>query len=164
MKKPKFNIIDVLIIVVILAVGAAGFYVLGNKTETQVKTETAEVLITIEEKDIDPVRMAYFTENVKAGDAVTVGIKEKATGTLEAINVAPSKFIYDNPVTGEKEWKDEKSEYDVSFTIRVNITETANDFLIGTAKVKVGKELNCVGKGYSGYGTVVGIEKVGGDK
>ena len=164
MKKPKFNIIDLLIIVVIAAVIAAGVYILGSKTETQTKTKTAEVIFTIEEKEVDPVRMEYYKENAKVGDTVTVGIKEKVTGTLEKVEIVPTKKMFTDSITGQKSWKDELSRYDLTFTIKAEITETDTDFLIGTAKIKVGKSQNFIGKGYSGYGTVVAIEKVGGDE
>ncbi len=164
MKKPRFNIIDALIIALIAVIAFAGVYVLRSKTDTQTKTQTAEVIFTIEEKEINDTQREYYLEKAKVGDTVTVGIKEKVTGTLEEISITPTKFIYDNPVSGEKEYKEEIGKYDAYFTIRANLTETDTDFLIGTAKIKVGKSMNCVGMGYSGYGTVVKIEKVGGDK
>ena len=76
----------------------------------------------------------------------------------------PAKVLFENPATGEKEWKDEIDKYNITFRSKVKITETDRDFLIGTAKIKVGKNQNFVGQGYSGYGTVVAIEKVGGDE
>ncbi len=159
MKKPKFNIIDILIVLLIVAVALAGVYVLRSKTDTQTNTALAEVLLTIEEKDINDTQREYYLERAEAGDSIIVGIKEKVTGTLEKIEISPAKFIYDNPITGEKEYKDEIGKYNVYFTIRAEIAETDKDFLIGTDKVKVGKDMNCIGKGYSGYGTVVDIKK-----
>lgn len=164
MKKLKFNVIDLLIIILIVAVIFAGVYILGSKTGTQTNTKAAEVVLVIEEKDIDSARMEYYMDRVKEGDSVTVGIKEKVQGTLGEIEITPAKTIYENPKTGEKTWVDKLDKYDIKVPIRLTITETEKDFLIGTAKVKVGKQQNFVGKGYSGYGTVISIERVGGDK
>lgn len=159
MKKPKFNIIDILIILVIVAIAAAGFYILSNKTDIVVRSDSAEVLFTIEETDVDPERMAYYQENAKAGDVVSVGIKEKISGVIESIDIAPAVIVYENPVTGERELKDEINNYDINITIRATVEENDRDFLIGTAKLKIGNKQNFVGKGYSGYGTVIGLKR-----
>lgn len=164
MKKPRFNIIDLLIVLVIAVVLAAGAYILKSKTGTQTKTNEAEVVFIIEEKDVDESRAAYYKENAAEGNTVSVGIKEKVSGTLKNIEINPSKQIYTNPKTGEKEWKEEIGKFDICFTVRAKITETEKDFLIGTAKIKVGQSQSLVGQSYSAYGTVVSVSKVGGDK
>ncbi len=165
MKKFKFNIIDFLIILLVAAVIGAGIYILGNKTGVQTSTETTEVILVIEEKNIDAAKMEFYRDNVKKGAELTIGVKEKVGGTLEEeIQINAAKMLYENLETGEKSWVESQNKYDVTFTIRADVTETDKDFLIGTDKVKVGYSQNFVGDGYLGDGTVLKIEKVGGDK
>ena len=164
MERPKFNIVDFLIIVLVIAVGFFGFYILGNKSGTVATADTAKVLVTIEEDDIDENMRDMYLENAKVGSAVTMGIREKVAGTLKEVKVNPKTEEYTNPLTGEKKAADKIGRYNMTFTIEAELNETDRDFLIGTAKIKIGKELNFVGKGFSGYGHVVIIEKVGGEE
>ena len=164
MKKAKFNIIDFLIIAMVILVIFAGVYILGNKSETVVSSDNTQVLVTIEELSVDETTMNFYKENVKKGDNVTIGIREKTTGVLENIEILPATDNYDNPVTGEKEVLEKAERYNLNFTFETELAETETDFLIGTDKIKIGKELNFSAKGYSGYGNVVIIKKVGGEE
>lgn len=164
MKKAKFNIIDFLIIATVILVIFAGVYILGNKSETVVSSEKTKVLVTIEELSVDETTMNFYKENVKKGDNVIIGIREKTTGVLENIEILPATDNYDNPVTGEKEVLEKAERYNLNFTFETELSETETDFLIGTDKIKIGKELNFSAKGYSGYGNVVIIKKIGGEE
>ena len=164
MKKAKFNIIDFLIIAMVILVIFAGVYILGNKSETVVSSDKTKVLVTIEELSVDETTMNFYKENVKKGDNVTIGIREKTMGVLENIEILPATDNYDNPVTGEKEVLEKAERYNLNFTFETELAETETDFLIGTDKIKIGKELNFSAKGYSGYGNVVIIKKVGGEE
>ena len=164
MKKAKFNIIDFLIIAMVVLVIFAGVYILGNKSETVVSSDKTKVLVTIEELSVDETTMNFYKENVKKGDNVTIGIREKTMGVLENIEILPATDNYDNPVTGKKEVLEKAERYNLTFTFETELSETETDFLIGTDKIKIGKELNFSAKGYSGYGNVVIIKKVGGEE
>ena len=164
MKKAKFNIIDFLIIAMVVLVIFAGVYILGNKSETVVSSDKTKVLVTIEELSVDETTMNFYKENVKKGDNVIIGIREKTTGVLEDIKIIPATDNYDNPVTGKKEVLEKAERYNLTFTFETELSETETDFLIGTDKIKIGKELNFSAKGYSGYGNVVIIKKVGGEE
>lgn len=161
MEKPKFNIVDFLIIILIIAVGFLGFYILGSKSGTVATAEKITVLVTIEEDDIDENMRDMYLENAKVGAKVKMGIREKVEGTLEQVKVLPETEEYTNPITGVKEAVPKIGRYDMTFTIKAELNESDRDFLIGTAKIKIGKELNFVGKGFSGYGHVVAIEDGG---
>lgn len=164
MKKAKFNIIDFLIIAMVVLVIFAGVYILGNKSETVVSSDKTKVLVTIEELSVDETTMNFYKDNVKKGDNVIIGIREKTTGVLEDIKIIPATDNYDNPVTGKKEVLEKAEGYNLTFTFETELSETETDFLIGTDKIKIGKELNFSAKGYSGYGNVVIIKKVGGEE
>lgn len=164
MQKPRFNIVDFLIILAVVLVVVAGVYILGSKSETVVNTDKTKTQITIELKEVDKEAMNYYNENAKIGTAVTMGLREKVNGVLMEINSAPSTENFDNPVTGKKELVNQIGKYNLTFTIEAELSETDKDFLIGTDKIKIGKELNFAGKGFSGYGNVVIIKKVGGEE
>lgn len=165
MKKAKFNIIDFLIILAIALVAFAGYYIIRSKSETVSGTEKTltKAYVTIEEMSVDETTKNFYEENAKTGDMVSMGIREKTTGVITEIEVSPATGIYDNPLTGEKELLEKIGRYDLKFTFETELSETETDFLIGTDKIKIGKELNFSGKGYSGYGNVVVIKKLGGD-
>ena len=164
MKKVKFNIIDFLIVLVVVLVAVAGVYILGNKSETVVSSEKTKVYVTIEELSVDEATKNFYMESAKEGDNITMGIREKTTGILRKIEAVPATDNYNNPETGEIEVLKKADRYDLKFTFETEFEETDRDFLIGTDKIKIGKELNFSGKGYSGYGNVVVIKKVGGEE
>jgi hypothetical protein len=164
MRKVKFNIIDFLIIVAVVLVAVAGVYIIGNKSEVTVNTEKTKVLVTIEQLSVDETAMNFYKESVKNGDVVTMGIREKTTGVLKNLEILPATDNFDHPVTGEKVSLEKVNRYNLKFTIETEFAENDRDFLIGTDKIKIGKELNFASKGYSGYGNVVVIKKVGGAK
>lgn len=164
MKKVKFNIIDFLIILAVIFVIFAGVYILGNKSETVVNTEKTKVLVTIEELAVDEATMEFYMENAKEGATVNMGIREKTVGVLKNLDISPATDNYDNPTTGAKEVLERVGRYNLKFTFETELSETETDFLIGTDKIKIGKELNFGGKGFSGYGNVVVIKKVGGEE
>ncbi|MBE7011961.1 MAG: DUF4330 domain-containing protein [Ruminococcaceae bacterium] len=164
MKKIRFNIIDFLIILAVILVSVAGVYILGSKSETVVNTQKTKALVMIELKNVDESTKADYEEKAKIGSLANIGIREKTVGELKKIDITEATKECFDLKNEEIKLAKVEGRYDIKFVFEVELDETDKDFLIGTDKIKIGKELGFGAKGYSGYGIVIGIEKVGGEK
>ena len=164
MKKVKFNIIDFLIIVAVVVVAVAGVYVLGSKSETAIDKQKTKVVVAMEQKNVDEITKAYYEQNNEVGNIVSIGIREKISGVVKEIEISNAQKECLDQKTGETKLVDVEGKYDLRFIFEIEVDETDRDFLIGTDKIKIGKALNFNGKGYSGYGNVISIKKIGGEE
>ncbi len=159
MNKPKFNFMDFLIIAGVAAVIAGGWYFLSARTSGSSEGAETNVVFSIEETQVDAVVAESYSQNIKVGDDVFVGTKEKIAGRVKSVEITPAQVIYENPKTGEKSYLDSKSRFDVMITAEASVTESDTDFKVGSTILKIGKKQNFNGKGFSGYGFVVALDK-----
>ena len=84
--KAKWNLMDGLILLVLIAAVAAGGYLLRGKKAQQAAAQDTEVTMMVEltskEKD--------FAELPKVGDAVVIGEKEKMQTRVTDVTVTPA--------------------------------------------------------------------------
>lgn len=140
----KFNIIDALIIIVIIAV-IGGVFLLKNSGNPAEKT-VGEKLVTFEILE----KFEGFSENVTVGDKVIEKVEKKPLGTVESVYKKPSeKNSYDRK-TGEAKTVVIPEREDVYVTIRMP----------KDAEVAVGKQLSVLTKHFAGFGYVTEITDV----
>lgn len=159
MSKPKFNFMDFLIIIGVVGIIAGGWYFLSAKTSGRSEGKETNVVFAIEETQTDAVVAESYSKNIKVGDRVFVGTKEKIAGRVKSLEITPSKVLFENPKTGEKSYLDSVSRFDVMIEIEASVTESESDFKVGSTILKIGKKQNFNGKGFSGYGYVVALDK-----
>lgn len=140
----KFNIIDALIVVAIVAV-IGGVFVLKNIGGTTEEV-IGEKLVTLEILE----KHEGFSENVVIGDKVIEKVEKKMLGTVESVSKKPSeKNSYDR-VTGAAKTIIIPEREDVYVTIRAD----------KNAEVAVGKQLSVITKHFTGHGYVTKVEDV----
>ncbi len=140
----KFNIIDVLIIIAVIAV-IGGVFVLKNNGASN-ENAVGEKLVTFEILE----KFEGFSENVTVGDKVIEKVEKKPLGTVESVYKKPSeKNSYDRK-TGEAKTVIIPEREDVYVTVRMP----------EDAEVAVGKQLSVLTKHFAGYGYVTEIVDV----
>lgn len=160
MKKPKFNVIDCLIIMCVALCLAGGLYIFTNLKETSTSgANPVKIRYTVEFTRRDAAAVSLFEEAAEKGDHCFVSEKEKADATLVKTEYTPAKVLTTNSLTGETDWADIPELYDITVTLESEGTETDDTLTAGTGTaIKVGDEISVKGKGYAGYGFITSLE------
>lgn len=159
-KKIRFNGMDLFIIIVLVAVIAAGAFILGGREKTVTSADGSEgteiafaVELTSREKD--------YTELIKVGDTVLVGEKDKKESVVTDVEVVPAKTTGYDILNGQVLRSELPGEYDVKvyLTGKGNQTDSAIK-LGGATELRVGQGVALSSKKWTGYGYVIGLDIV----
>lgn len=162
-KKTKFNLMDCLIILVVVAVIAGGGYVLGNLKGASegADSQTVTVRYTIELAQEEEEILNLFVAAAENGESCYVGEKERAEAVIKEVTYTPAKLLTNNTKTGEAFWADIPGKYCVNVTLESEGSETDSNITAGSGTVlKAGAETSVKGKGYAGYGFITALEIV----
>ncbi len=136
----RFNIIDAVIVVVILAgIAAVGFLKFNGGS-----TEASKMLVTLELTE----KYEGFSENVVIGDSVTEKVQNVQIGKVVGVEAKPCKKNSYDRVTGAPIEITVPEREDVYITMEVDQTQD----------VAVGKNLSVITKHFAGAGYVTGLE------
>lgn len=152
--KTKFNWIDGLIILIILAVLAAGavFLLGGSRGESAVETKTVEMVVELKDVSED------FTKIPQVGDVVMVGVKEKMTTTVTKVEPKPAKTVGYDVVKGWAGEVELPGRYDLWVTIQGEGTETGETVEVNGIAARVGAEAIVKSKNWAGHGYFMAVE------
>ena len=139
MKKPRFNIIDLIIILVIIVACIVGAYAFKGTESAPESDKEEKIVFSLKQSEASDEIKAYYEENIKQGDKITVGKTKKEKATVENIEIVPSKVVYDNPQSGEKSTVDAVDKYDIVITVSAKAKDTKKAYLLGDMEIKVGK-------------------------
>ena len=141
-KKVRFNFIDFLLIVIVLAIIASLVYVflLSSLVKNITADETVEIQYTLELMGIDE----KYLENIKEGDVVLDSVSNSNIGTVEAIDYSPqhADLVYDeenkvgilSPIAGR---------HDVVVTISATARYEAEDgYSVNGTRIAVGEKIS----------------------
>lgn len=157
MSKAKFNFIDALIILVILlAVLAGGYVIASGKLSVGNGKETIKIQYQVEIKE----KTKEYGDNIKIGDKVLVGDKEKAAATVEGVEIVPFKIISEDKTQGIVHYSEVPDVYDVILTLNSEGSQTDTGIYADNTQVRIGEKITVRGNGYSGNGYIVGLEVV----
>lgn len=168
MKKVKFNVVDIIIILAVIAVAVVGvFYMKGlfgggssdSSSSAREVTATYQVEFTGKEQRL--------TELPKVGDSVNVGVKEKAPAKVIDVQINPArKVTYDVRGDGKAQWTEIPNQYDVLLTLESDAVESKSSISASGVVLRVGEEAVVRGKGYSAEGYILNLNTTekGGDR
>ena len=152
-KKIKFNIVDIIVVLVIIAaVVLVGTKFLGNDVGP---TTNAQYKISIFCDEVP----SFAAEVIKEGDFVTDDDKNSALGTVEKVTLGPSR-TYAQSADGQ--WKSAPKDNfnSVEVTAVVNAQEFQHGIIVNAAKYGVGHSLTIRVGNAKIYGRVSGLEKI----
>ncbi len=155
-KKAKFNGMDLFIILVVVAVVAAGAYLLfGREGGGNVMYSQNVLVRTVIELDVEDKE---FADLIKVGDTVAIGEKEKMMTTVESVEALPAAANGYDIVGGRVIRAEIPDKYDVQITLVGDGVETDKDVQISGTAIRVGEKAVVSSKNFAGEGYVVGLE------
>lgn len=162
MKKPKFNVIDCLIIMAVAICLAGGLYIFTNLKETSASgAEPVKIRYTVEFTRREAAAVSLFEGAAERGDHCFVSEKERADATIVKTEYTPAKALTTNADTGDTGWADIPELFDITVTLESEGTQTDDTITAGAGTViKVGDEISVKGKGYAGYGFITSLETI----
>lgn len=146
-RKIKFNYVDVIIILAVVAVFAFGYRFI---TKSSVRTSgMPDMIFTFEVTNMEK----DYKDNFSVGDEVFDAVKGEALGKIVNVETVPATTVLEDRAEGRfvmGEYEDRES---VHITIKGTATSYGTDIMIGKQKIKIGemvyvKKAGCVGRGY----------------
>ena len=154
----KFNLFDVLIIALVLAVLAAAL-VLRNRSAGAAATggEALPMRFTVEFTET-PNDMAAC---IRVGDGAYRSTDGTYLGTIVDVRSVPHVRVEYSSAAGQFRSFDCEESSDVYLTVENNGYCTGKDVVIGSLPIKVGMELPVKGKGFASPGYVYALDPMG---
>ncbi len=146
-KKIKFNFVDVIIILLVVAVFVFGISFVKKGVTTG--EQYPKVSFTVEVKCMPE----DYDTKFKIGDKIRDAVKGDTLGVVTAITSKPATDLVENSANGEYRIAEYENREDVYITIEGTPTSYGADVVIGQQKIKVGemvyiKNIGTVGRGY----------------
>lgn len=146
MKKIKFNIVDLLILLIVVIILIFGYKLIKssdnklNTQESQEKQISYNVLSTGNLQDA--------TRFPKIGDKAYDSVTQEYIGEISNISVENHYGYFYSQNLGEYVKEEIPNTYDMKITISGNGYETDTDIIVENQNIKVGKLINVKSKGY----------------
>ncbi len=161
MDKPKFNILDALIILMIVVVLVAGIYILkGPKTQSQTEVQTTPIEFQIQLTNKDYSLYEKFLAAKEASESAWVGVKERFEAEIVDVAIEPAAKITTNFTNGTAHLAGSPISYDITITFRADANETNDKIFVSGTVIRTGIEEAIHGKGFAGYGYITGVKAV----
>lgn len=151
--KVKFNVMDVIIVLILLAAIGAGVFLLGGSAQggsTQTKTIELQVELAKQEE--------AFTKLPKVGDKAAIGVKEKMDVTVTKVEVKPAVTTAEDVLNGTRPLVEIPKRYDVLITLEGEGVETDGAVKLNDVAARVGDEAVIKSKNWAGVGVFLGVE------
>ncbi len=181
--KYRFNIIDVLLILVLAAVAAVIYYFVSARVASGAESDK-KIQYTVEVRTVDK----DYVDNIELGNTVIETVRNRTIGTVVGVDVGPSWQITTNTLTGEMskqyyppinapvqepEEEDSSEEdvitppeellydyYNVRITIEAEADYTGSSYSIGGYEVVVGENVYFRTPHFTSNGYCVSLEAV----
>lgn len=148
--KKKWTFVDTLIVILVVVAGVALVKVFGTpKSAGDTKTVDAVVLLAKEDREV--------ADAISKGDAITISLTEKDTGTLKDIEVKDAETLVYNSIDGKYVIEPVEGKVDIYATVELDVKENDYAFTSGSTVLKVGEKLPFRGKGYALEGYIISI-------
>ncbi len=161
MNKPRFNLVDAVIILVICVVIAAGVLFAGKLSGAKIaspsQTNNATAEYTIQIKNCEEELCVQFENALKNDSIVLVTDEDSWNAKLVNIERNNATKITTNYKTGESVLAEYPDTFDLSVTLKSDVYETDTKISVGETPLQVGNLLKIKGKGFVGIGYVVDI-------
>ncbi|HIV85414.1 MAG TPA: DUF4330 domain-containing protein [Candidatus Monoglobus merdigallinarum] len=157
--KAKFNVMDFVIIVAVVLVIAAAAYFFVSTTGASVGGSSAasqSVKATIEIEFAD--KEEYLTQLPKAGDSVTIGVRDKMPATVVDVRVEPAEKMSYDLVDGSASWQEIPERYDIYVVMEADAVDAGDTIRINDSAIRVGDANAVRAMGWAGYGYVTRLD------
>jgi len=146
MKKIKFNVVDLLILLIVIVIMIFG-YKLIKSSDNQLNKQEGDVK-QISYNVLSSANLVDSTKMPKIGDKVYDSVTQQYIGEISNISVdSHSGYLYSQNL-GAYVKEELPDTYDMKITISGNGYETDTDVIVENQTIKVGKLINVKSKGY----------------
>lgn len=147
----KFNWIDGLIVLLVIAVAAGGYWYLNHKGKASLE-KSSKIEFTVEVSKV-PLAVA---EAYHIGDEVTFGTKNVDTGVISKVEILPHSEEMTN--SGSVKLVPMESFYNANVTIKTVGRVTDEAMQSSQEVLNVGTNMIFHGKGFAGKGFIIGLK------
>lgn len=162
MNKLKLNLLDLLIIGAIVLVLALGIFILKgtstSSTPAAIAPQNTTAVLDFQIKDADLSLGEAFQAAADANAPVWVGIKERFEGKILDVKVAPAEKVGDDIYGGNAVIAKSQVHCDITVTIEAAAVETDSSITASGTSIRVGEQTAVRGKGFAGFGYIIGLE------
>lgn len=151
-KKLKFNFVDAIIIILVLAVFVLGVSFVKKGVSSTVKLP--EVSFTMEVKEAPE----GYKDNFAVGDKIRDAVKGDKFGVVTEIKAVPASNVSENSENGTYVVSEYEGREDVYITIKGTPAAIEPDVMMAQQKVKIGKMVYIKNNKAVGRGFVVAME------
>lgn len=155
--KVKFNVIDALIVLLILAVAAVGIYMLADRGYKDAAGQTGKAVYVDMMLELS-ARDEAFTQIPKVGDAVSVGEKEKMEAVVTRVESVPAQSFGYDILKGGAAMNEVPGKFDVRIYMRAEGTESNKSVEVNKTAIHVGEQFAAFGKDWAGFGTMLAVD------
>lgn len=156
-RRVRFNIFDLLILLLVAAVGVGVLALRNRAAGTETGRETVPMRCTVEF-----VRAAHgMSEALHVGDSVYRSTDGTYIGKLVDFTAVPHREIEYSALAGAFVAYDYRETDDLYMTIEGDCYATEREVMFGSVPVRIGSELAVKGRGYAKVGYVVGLDRMG---
>lgn len=152
-KEPKgFNLLDILIVVIVIAVIGGGFYAYSKFTDGQQKNKHA-IEYQVELKGVDQ----SFVDAISKGDPLRESIKGNNLGVVASESHTAATNINTDFLQGKYVDVPVPDKLDVILTISSEAVISEKSITVGGLEIKIGQKIYVKGKGYAKEGYLLNI-------
>ena len=150
--KRKWNAIDTILVLAIIAILAVGVWFLSGRSGADTaQNKNVSVMIELTQQD------EAFTKLPKVGDSVSLGVKEKMPATVTKVEILPSYSITADMINGRYREEAIEGKYNVQITVTSSGTETDEAVEINGNPLRVGEACAIKSKQWAGYGFILDV-------
>ena len=154
-KRRRFNFIDVVLLIVIIAILAAIVYSYFSPYAKQLFSTTYEIEYTLQVKGV----RREFNNKIKEGDTVVETETIKDIGTVKSAVYSASKFVSTDS-NGRTVISDYPGMYDVTVVVRAKAEIPAGLYSVNSYTVTAGKKIPFRVPDFIGEATCISVSEV----
>lgn len=158
MDKPKFNLMDGFIIVLIVLIAVAAFLFLNKSDSTGSAPQTVTAQYTIELVKCEKVVADTFLDALNNGETVMVGEKERFEARLVDVQFSPAKKLLTDSSAGMEVLAEDPVYFDIVLTLESQVTESDSAIMAGSTPLRVGEDEVVRGKKSAGLGYITSLK------
>lgn len=156
-KKIRFNIIDVLIIVLVLAaMGVIGYVLLAERGDVVPQNEKVKINYVLMVTEM----RAIYAENVKVGDEVYDQESNKYIGKVIQVSTTASKRTGTDRKTGEQVISELENRRDLYITVEAEADHVDNSYVVSGLTVVAGAVVNFISPALAQPANIISVETV----
>ncbi len=152
----KFNFLDVIILVVVVAAAIVGIGMLRDASGAAQAGQSAKVVYTVEDADA-PLELV---QAVQVGDRVNIGVNGVDSSVVTDVQYRPAEKVVFDSLAGNYVKTELPDKYELQVTCQAEAAVSDMSISAGNTPVRVGAEFSVKGRGYAVIGYVIQSELV----